>query len=236
MSSVRVFLTGGSGVRPTPLVFLHGLGTGPEGFEPQRDELGRDRATAAPTLPLDFECALSALTAAARDLDAGRVDLCGLSFGGLVALSYAARHPGRVRRLVVAAAFARLPLRLRALQLGLATAASAIPAKLLVRGLTAELPEPHRAAARRSLADVRPGQVAGLMRAGARFELDPRAVPHSTLVICGERDRLNLPLSHELAGALPDGELRVLAGAGHVVNLDRPVEFTRAVRQFLDRG
>ena len=41
------------------------------------------------------------LDAVLADLGAEEVDLVGLSWGGLVSMSYAARHPGSVRRLVI---------------------------------------------------------------------------------------------------------------------------------------
>ncbi|MDP9285519.1 MAG: hypothetical protein M3P41_11310, partial [Actinomycetota bacterium] len=55
-------------------------------------------------------------------VDAARFDLCGLSWGALVALRFALEEPARVRRLAVCAGFASLPRALRALQYALSLA------------------------------------------------------------------------------------------------------------------
>jgi 3-oxoadipate enol-lactonase len=61
-----------------------------------------------------------------------------------------------------------------------------------------------------------------------------RSIEAPTLVLCGERDRVNLPLSRELAALLPHGEFAVVPNAGHVANLDDPDAFSRLLRSFLD--
>jgi 3-oxoadipate enol-lactonase len=75
------------------------------------------------------------------------------------------------------------------------------------------------------------------MRAGARYDVTAaaRRLDVPTLVVCGERDRHNVPLSHDLAELLPRAELRLVADAGHVVNLEQPEAFSALLREFLSR-
>ena len=54
------------------------------------------------------------------------------------------------------------------------------------------------------------------------------------LVIAGEADAISLAPSRRLAEILPRGELTVLPGAGHVVNLSAPAAFNAALSGFLD--
>jgi 3-oxoadipate enol-lactonase len=187
-----------------------------------------------PRLPLDLEAA-ARLTLRLVD-EHERVDLAGLSLGALVALQTAVERPSRVRRLVLAAGFARLPRRLRVLQLVVAAAARLTPRSLLVRGLASSVPESHRAAATRELAALTSAELARVMRAGARFDVAETAsrLDIPTLVVCGDRDRHNLPLSRALAAVMPRADLQVIPDAGHVVNLEQPNAFTEAVRRFLD--
>jgi pimeloyl-ACP methyl ester carboxylesterase len=57
------------------------------------------------------------------------------------------------------------------------------------------------------------------------------AVP--TLLIWGEQDvRSPLTLARQFERAIPAAKLVVIAGAGHVSNLERPQEFNEAVREF----
>jgi pimeloyl-ACP methyl ester carboxylesterase len=57
------------------------------------------------------------------------------------------------------------------------------------------------------------------------------------LVCCGERDRMT-PLSHSevITAALPDAELQVIAGAGHMAMIDRYPAVNRALRQLVARA
>jgi pimeloyl-ACP methyl ester carboxylesterase len=85
-------------------------------------------------------------------------------------------------------------------------------------------------------ADVRRETLETLIRvipkADQRDLLDRIAVP--TLLIWGELDvRSPLDVARQLDQAIPDTELIVLPGAGHVSNLERPDEFNdEAVRAF----
>jgi 3-oxoadipate enol-lactonase len=60
------------------------------------------------------------------------------------------------------------------------------------------------------------------------------AIKTPTLVLVGELDPVTPPaLSEELASQIPNARLRVIAGASHIANLDKPEEFNRAVECFL---
>ena len=73
------------------------------------------------------------------------------------------------------------------------------------------------------------------MREGARFDVRSSAARlHTpTLVLCGERDRLNLALSRSLAGLLPNARFETIPNAGHIANLDNPQAFNAALNAFL---
>jgi pimeloyl-ACP methyl ester carboxylesterase len=69
------------------------------------------------------------------------------------------------------------------------------------------------------------------------MEMDLRhAVPRihvPTLVVVGDHDRVTPPAAAvELTGALPDGQLAVIPGAGHLPMLERALDLERAVRPF----
>jgi pimeloyl-ACP methyl ester carboxylesterase len=67
-----------------------------------------------------------------------------------------------------------------------------------------------------------------LARTDLRSRLDQITAP--TLVVCGERDKVNLPSSRELADGIPNAELRTIPGAGHLWNLEQPDVFTALLR------
>jgi 3-oxoadipate enol-lactonase len=202
-----------------PLVLLHGIGTGPEAWRPQVEAFAPTREVIAP--PLALSPAFTVEDAAAElwgSLEVRTVDLCGLSLGALVALRAALDQPSRVGRLVLCAGFATLLRRFRLLQAALGAARAVAPARTLPAGLD-----------RRTLRAV--------FRAGRTFdvtaELGRLTLP--VLVLVGERDGPNRRLSQELAERLPNAELRIVPGAGHVANVDAPEAFNEALREYLDK-
>lgn len=191
-----------------PLVFLHGIGTGPEAWRHQVDAFSSSREVFTPTVAHSLERASSELDA----LGLARADLCGLSWGSLVALQYAIDRPERVSRLVLAAGLAALPTRLRVFQHVMSVLVRIVPGA--------------------------PRELAGPMREGARFDVrEPaRRLETPTLVLCGERDRVNLSLSRSLARLLPNARFETVPEAGHVANVDNPVAFNAALEAFLSRA
>jgi pimeloyl-ACP methyl ester carboxylesterase len=84
-------------------------------------------------------------------------------------------------------------------------------------------------------ADARPAslraQIQVMAEADQRDLLPHIAVP--TLLIWGELDaRSPLGVARQFEQAIPDAQVVVIPGAGHVSNLERPDRFNTAVRDF----
>jgi pimeloyl-ACP methyl ester carboxylesterase len=57
------------------------------------------------------------------------------------------------------------------------------------------------------------------------------------MILVGSEDRLTPPIhSRRIAEVLPDAVLTVVAGAGHMIGLERPDVVNRALRGFLRRA
>jgi pimeloyl-ACP methyl ester carboxylesterase len=217
-----------------PLVFLHGIGTGPSGWVPQEKALGLDWDVLAPDLVPAYARGWDAAVQEVRRLVAERapVDVCGLSLGGLAALAVASSRPEDVRRLAVCAGFARLPAMLRLRVRAIAMTARLTPKGVLHRQLVAELPEPHRSRALAEIAPLGPRRLSRLMSEAARFQVEVERITAPVLVLCGDRDEANTPLAAALAEALPSATLKRVSDAGHVANLDNPTHFTSLLAEF----
>ncbi len=245
----------------TPLVLLHAFPLAASMWSAQLDGLpgmtGADARVLAPdqrgfggTELGDDEPSLDLVADdIALLLDAAGIDravLGGLSMGGYVALAFARRHPGRLagllladtkatadtdaartnRERIAAAVLARDSVRLLAeerLEDSLLGPASGQFAER-VRALIAEAPPQAVAWAQRAMAargdtlDVLPG-------------LDVPAA-----VVVGEADTVTPLAEAELmAAALPDAELTVIPGAGHLSAIEAPEAFNAAVRALLAR-
>ena len=61
------------------------------------------------------------------------------------------------------------------------------------------------------------------------------AVKHPVLFLTGDQDAAAAAM-RKLNDKLPGSRYVELAGAGHISNMDRPAEFTRAIRDFLAAG
>jgi proline-specific peptidase len=193
-----------------------------------------------------------------------RVSLLGHSHGGIVAMTYAARHPERVERLVLASTIPRFaPEQEQAAGAALdrhrdepwfADALAAIEAEEAGDfGSDEELAALGRrflplyfarydgeaAAYVESLADEIPnGDAIRLWESELfrTFDLRPQLprIGARTLVVTGEHDFVAAPVSaEEIAAAVPDAEVEILAGSGHFVFLEVRDAFRDAVWRFL---
>ena len=201
-------------------VFLHGLGQGPDSWAAVRARLSPAPDDAIPGLTAllrqgdgTYRALLTSLASALEALP-GPLDLCGLSLGAVLALDYAARRPERVRSLVLIAPQLRMPRRLLALQDLLFRL---LPERLVTGGT--DLKKAELLTLTRSMADL-----------DLTAPLPGLACP--ALVVCGARDRANLPAARELAGLLPGAELRVFPGAGHALNRETPELLAQVLSAF----
>jgi pimeloyl-ACP methyl ester carboxylesterase len=170
----------------------------------------------------------------------------GFSMGGSIALSFALRYPGRVRRLVLAASFAGLNPQTRLFLDALLAVYEAGASHRHMFGLLAPwlasaafLAHPENAAAlqfddnqpypqpmyawRNQYLAQRPFEVLG--------QLPQLQAP--ALVLAGQHDRLaHAEDAALLARHIPQAQLLVLA-AGHLLNYEQPAQFHEAVLTFL---
>ena len=173
------------------------------------------------------------------ELGLDRVDLFGTSWGGVIATLVAARHPERVRTLVLAdstrgsgtalekAAAMRSRVADLAEQGGRAFAAARAP-RLVAPGCDPAV----AAAVRDEMAQVRlPGYqgAAEFMAATDTAGLLP-AIAVPTLVLVGEHDVVTgVEESRLLAERIPGARLVVVPGAGHAALTEKPGEVAAAV-------
>jgi pimeloyl-ACP methyl ester carboxylesterase len=179
-------------------------------------------------------------------LGVGRAVVCGLSMGGYAAFAMVRRHADRLRGLVLAdtragadseeGRQARASLAERVGREGAAAAAEAFLPKLLGETTHRERPDVVarvRAdilrASPRGIRDALAGLAA---RADSTSTLREVRVP--ALVVCGVEDVLT-PVSEAraMAEAIPGSRLDLLAGAGHLANLEAPAAFQGSLLGFL---
>jgi 3-oxoadipate enol-lactonase len=179
-----------------------------------------------------------------RDLGEGPAHVVGLSLGACVALALALRAPARVRSLTLVNAFARLRpastgaalrLMLRAFLLG--TAPMTTVAALVARTV---FPGPEHAALRQAAATSlsRTSRRSYVAAAAALTAFDARAslgdLRCPTMVVAGIEDAtVGIDAKAARALAIAGARLILVPDSGHASNIDQPLVFNAALKEFL---
>jgi pimeloyl-ACP methyl ester carboxylesterase len=237
------------------LLLIHGFPLDGSQWDEQVEALAGPLPAIAPSLPgfggTDGAGEIMSMSAAAgrcvEALDSAgleRAVVCGLSMGGYVALEMWRSAPGRISSMVLANTRAgaddeagkqrRRALAERVLSEGTAGLVEE-PGPLLsgeaddalwarVRAIIAAQPAEAIAAAALGMAE----------RADSTADLPSIDVP--VLVVVSTGDTL-IPqdAGREMASAIPASRLEVIDGAGHLCNMEAPAEFTRLLRDHVER-
>ena len=242
-----------------PILFLHGVGSDKSVWQPQLDHFnGRRRAVA-----IDYPgYGTSEMRSANRDdfarsasaaLDAlgiERAHVCGLSLGGIVALTMHRLAPKRCLSLTLADTFAIHPegrdIHDRSVAASKAMPMAELAAARAPMLLANDASPAIRSAVIATMARIDPA--AYRQGAAAVWLADEReaavAIAAPTLILVGQEDRITPPaLSAELAALAgtsvtprPPVELVEIAAAGHLANIEQPAAFNSALDQFLAKA
>jgi pimeloyl-ACP methyl ester carboxylesterase len=232
--------------RGSGVVFVHGAGGTHEHWRFQVRHLAPRWNALAVDLPGHGESqgdghrTIQAYRDGVRDLlealGIRRVVLVGHSMGGGIAQSFALSYPDRLAGLVLVGTGARLrvhPDIFAAIQRDVGEAGR------LISGLSyaPAAVSATVASAAEAFARNRASVLEGDFRACDAFDLmgEIPEIRTPTLIICGEEDRLTpVKYARFLHEKIPGSELTVIPGAGHMVMLEKPAEFNRALTAFLD--
>jgi pimeloyl-ACP methyl ester carboxylesterase len=175
-------------------------------------------------------------------LEIDRCTLAGLSMGGYISIPFALAHPDRLDRLVLAHTRARADSEAeKATRNDMIAAlkkdgAGSLPDKMIPRLVAANAPEEVRKFVRDSIMRTSAEACIHAVKA-MRDRVDQTAniskITCPTLVIAGDADAIiKVEDSENLAAALPNGELKIIAGTGHLSNLENPAAFYQALDEF----
>jgi 3-oxoadipate enol-lactonase len=233
----------------TPIVFLHGVGSDKSVWRPQLDHFSRTRRAIAFDYPGygDSDPApsgttrddyASAIISGMHELGVDRAHICGLSLGGVVAIAMHHADAKRCASLILADTFAVHPEGRAIYERGV-TASENLRAMAEAR-VDILLAQPASPRVRREVIETmaRIDPAAYCIGAEAVWLADQRdraqEIDVPTLVLIGSDDLVTPPeLSNELVDLIPDARMQMIAGSGHISNLERPEEFNRLVEEFI---
>jgi proline iminopeptidase len=212
---------------------------------------------------VSFDKFLADIDAIGDSLHLGRFTLLGHSWGGLLAMRYAARRPDRLRSLILMntvepghryALASRDLLRSRQTPEDSAEFIRIVMTDGLKNRDTSAVNGMFRALFRAAFADrslasqlainLDP-RTAKNMSEVARLTMGPlgaydlwpevATIRVPTLIVQGEADLVPLQMVRDLARAIPGSELAVIAKAGHFPYIEKPAETFAAIDRFLAR-
>ncbi|RFC41742.1 MAG: Pimeloyl-ACP methyl ester carboxylesterase [Verrucomicrobia bacterium] len=239
-----------------PVVFLHGFPHNRSLWAPQLHGLAAPCRTLAFDLrgfgessvlpPFSMDQYADDIASALIALDTGPAVIAGLSMGGYVALALWRRHPELVRALILsntrAGADDAAGIAKRKAMIDLARKEGAGPiADQMIGGMVGKTTrDKHPDLVHTMHAMMERSPVEGIAGALQAMYERPDSTPTlatitvPTLVIVGEEDALTPPKeARALHAAIAGSRLEVIAGAGHVSNVERPAAWNHVASEFL---
>lgn len=228
------------------LLCLHGIGSSSAAFAPQLAELGRYARVVAwdapgyakspdPDRPLTLDDYADTAAALIR-ARGGSAHVLGVSWGGVIALRLAVRHPELVASLIVADSSPGSgtdPAKAAAMRARAGELAEAGPRVFAERRAPRLLSEKAPADLVRRVTDTMADAVRlpgyayaaeSMAAADLRAELPRITAP--TLVLCGDQDRVTgVDASQAIAGAIHKTAYVIVKDAGHLANQEQPERF-----------
>jgi len=232
-----------------PIVFLHGVGSDKSVWHPQLAHFGQARRAIAFDYPgygdsdpapngTSRDDYAEAIHSALHQLNVERAHICGLSLGGVVAMALCHAVPNHCASLILADTFAVHPEGRAIYERGVA-GSSDLPAMVEAR-VDMLLGQPADPEVRREVVETMSRIDPAAYRIGAEavWLADQRdrasAIGVPTFVLVGDQDSITpIALSSELTDLIPNARMQVIAGAGHLINLEKPGEFNRIVEDFI---
>jgi len=179
-------------------------------------------------------------------LEIKRPHFCGLSMGGATALGLAELHPDRVDRVVVCdSPGMSTPATARQWEERIAAAQKGGMESLVESTMARWFPPETHAANPLHLDKVRQmirtTPVNGFIGCAAAladhdYNTAVSTVTRPVLFVAGSKDGVTPAAMRDMNARLKGSRYVELEGAGHISNLDRPAEFTKAVREFLEHA
>lgn len=133
----------------------------------------------------------------------GKIDLCGLSLGGILALNYAIDYPNNVEKLVLIGTPYKVPKVMFSIQ------------NVIFKFLSKKIFETMAFNKKDTF-------ILGNTMKKLDFSNRVQNVKCPTLVICGEEDSANIKSAHYLAENIKNAKLEIIRNTGHIINEENP--------------
>ena len=142
-----------------------------------------------------------------------KIDLCGLSLGGILALNYAIDYPEKVKSLVLIGTPHKVPKIMFSIQ--------NVIFKFLPKSLFETM-----------AFNKKDTFILGNTMKKLDFSNKVHKVQSPTLIICGDKDSANIKSAYYLAKNIKNAKLEIMKNTGHIINEENPKELSKLLNNF----
>ena len=200
-------------------ILIHGLGQDEKAWDKVIKELSDDVKVLSPNLfglikekKMNYENLYNAFSDYCNNKKE-KLNLCGLSLGGILAIDYAKQYLEKVNSLIIIGTPYDIPKKLFKLQ--------NIVFKFMPKSTFTKM-----GCEKKSFIEL----VNSMADLDIKSNLDK--IECKTLILCGENDKSNLESSRLLYEHIKDSELEIIENSSHEVNVDNPKELAKIICKF----
>lgn len=145
----------------------------------------------------------------------GKINLCGLSLGGVLALNYAIDFPDKVQSLVLIGTPYKVPRIMFSIQ--------NIIFKFLPKSVFENM-----------AFDKKDTFILGNSMKLLDFSKEVQNIKCPTLIICGKQDSANIKSANYLYKNIRNAQLKIIENTGHIVNEENPKELAEILNKYYE--
>ena len=142
-----------------------------------------------------------------------KLNLVGLSLGGILAIDYAVEYPKKVNSIVLSGTPYELPKRLLKFQ--------NFVFKFMPKKNFEEI-------------GISKNNFIELSNSLVKLDIKSKVskIQCNTLIVCGERDNANIESAKQLNSNIKNSKIKIIKCAGHEINIDTPEELANTIKEF----
>ena len=200
-------------------ILIHGLGHKAASWDKVISYMNNDKDILCPNLSTilngkeaSYDNLYSSFEAYCNEID-GKIDLCGLSLGGILTLNYAIDYPDKVEKLILIGTPYKVPKILFSIQ------------NIIFRFLPKSMFENMAFGKKDTF-------ILGNSMRKLDFSNKVKEITCSTLIICGQKDSANIKSAYYLSENIKNATLKIIENTGHIVNEENPKELSKLIMGF----
>ena len=143
-----------------------------------------------------------------------KINICGLSLGGILALQYGIKNPDKINSMTLIGTQYTMPKMLLKIQ------------NVIFRFMP-EIQFKETGFSKNDFIKLSESMM------NLDFSENLKNIKFPVLVVCGEKDKPNMKASLNISKMIPDAELSIVKNSGHEVNRDNPEELKNILTRFL---